>query len=167
MDKRFFALIAGASLLTCEVVHKVEKFDGRQAMADAPHNHVEFPEGPTVNVTAPMSASGQSGSTFYRLQLAPAYGIDSQGQNALLGYDAFGVPENFGGQRMGGRFETLESLLAALETKLGLPRPQIEATRLSLLRGGMSEIGGHFSGVTRIFREQYLDNFGLRFSSVN
>ena len=145
-----------------------EQFDERRKpTADSPHNHVEIAELPAINVTSPFTASGQSEATFYRLHVQAAYSEGQAGKRILVGYEALGVPDNFGWQTMSVRFSTLSELLDALNFKLGLPREQIEAVRLTLLRGEGTEIGGSFSGVIRLFSEQALGTAGLRFGTIH
>jgi hypothetical protein len=58
MDNKKIAGIAAAALLGTELAAALEKFDLRSVAADAPHNHVEMPEGNTMNVTHNLFASG-------------------------------------------------------------------------------------------------------------
>jgi hypothetical protein len=140
MDKRFVAIAACASLLTCEF--EMDKFDVRHTVTDLRHNHVEMPTGIFVDVRSPFSASGgQSEKERYHLQLAPAYATDKEGNQQLVGYHAYGIPEA-GTQRMYAKFDTLDSALCALESEWGRKQPQLDATRRSLLNGKPTEIGG-------------------------
>lgn len=93
MDKKTIAGIAAVALLGGELVEAIDKLDLRSVAADAPHNHVEMPEGNTINVTNHLFASGgYAGRVDYYLQLAPAYGTDDHGNRTVIGYDAYGSP---------------------------------------------------------------------------
>jgi hypothetical protein len=61
MNKKRFAgtAILVGSLVSAEVSGKIDKADVRSNAADAPHNHVEIPEQFVINVSSPLSASGQ------------------------------------------------------------------------------------------------------------
>ena len=81
-----------------------------------------------------LFSGGQSDQTRYYLQLAPAYVTDADGKQQLIGYRAFAMPDS-GTQQMYGRLENSGSVMSSLESELGLLKPQLEATRRSLLRG--------------------------------
>jgi hypothetical protein len=60
MNKQLIAILAGASLLGGEAVgEKIDKFDLRWVAAE-PHNHVDIPEEFVIDVSSPISASGQA-----------------------------------------------------------------------------------------------------------
>ncbi len=161
MDKKKIAGIAVVALLGGELLEAVDKFDLRSVAADAPHNHVEMPEGTGINVTNNLFASGgQAARVDYYLQVAPAYGTDDHGNRIVVGYDAYGFPDS-GTQQMYGRYETLDALLSSLGSALGVGETQLEATRLSLARGGPTEIGGH--GARLYFPEGLMRDLGLKF----
>jgi hypothetical protein len=63
---------------------------------------------------------------------------------------------------MYGSFQSLEVLLAALESELGRPETQLEAIKKSILAGKRTEIGGHV-GATLLFDQRALRNIGMNF----
>lgn len=141
---------------------ETEKFDPRrESVTDAPHNHIEMADGSFIDVTSGFTVSGgQSDKDFYYLQLAPVYVTDADGKQELVGYRAYATPDS-GTQQMYGHFDTLRSVMSTLKSGLGLMRPQLAATRRSLVMGNRTEIGGH--GVRRFFREETLRELGLTF----
>jgi len=161
MNKGRIAVIAAAGLLGCELIEALDRFDLRNGAADAPHSHIEMPEGTTATTANDLFASGALRDRVdYFLQVAPAYGTDVLGNWTVVGYDAYGFPDS-GTQQMYGRYDTLDALMSSLESALGLGEAQLEATRLSLARGERTEIGGHRARL--FFPEGLMRDLGLRF----
>jgi len=152
MNKRLVAVAASAFLFGSEAASEIEKFNPREATMDAPHNHVEMAEGCFIDVTSGFSLSGgPSDKTLYYLQLASVYATDADGKQELAGFRAFATPDS-GSQQMYAQFDTLQNVISVLGSELGLRKPQLAATRRSLLAGSRTEIGGH--GVRRFFSEE-------------
>src|SRR5437879_6146931 len=120
MNKKGIAGIAVVALFSGELLQAIDTFDSRSIAADAPHNHVETPEGTGINVTNNLFASGgQDARVDYYLQLAPAYGTDDNGNRTVIGYGAYSFPDS-GTQQMYARYETLDALLSSMGSVLGL-----------------------------------------------
>ncbi len=64
MNKKWTAVLAGASLLGGEALGEIDKF-GLYWVAAADHNHIEIPENVAIDVRSSISASGQ-GATALR-----------------------------------------------------------------------------------------------------
>jgi hypothetical protein len=164
MQRRKIAVIAAAALLGAELVEAADTFDLRSVAADAPHNHIEMPEGTSITVTNSLFASGgQAARVDYYVQLAPAYATDPEGNQVVVGYHVYGLPD-FGTQQMYVRYETLDALVSSLSSALGLGPPQLEATRQSLLSGQRTEIGGH--GGRLYWPERLMRDLGLKFGML-
>ena len=57
-NKGRIAVIAAAGLLSCELIEALDRFDLRNVAADAPHSHIEMPEGTTAATANNLFASG-------------------------------------------------------------------------------------------------------------
>jgi len=164
MERRTIAVIAAAALLSAEVVEAVDTSDLRSVAAYAPHNHIDMPEGTSITVTNNLFASGgQAERVDYYVQIAPAYATDPRGNQEVIGYHVYGLPD-FGTQQMYVRYETLDALVSSLSSALGLGQLQLEATRQSILSGQRTEIGGHSGRL--YWPERLMRDLGLKFGML-
>jgi len=106
-----------------------------------------------------------STSNAYKLQFNPIFTGSEGGEKQLARVEAIGVPIS-GERPWRANFHSLEDLLAALESKLGLPGAQLDGIRENLSSGKLTELGGHVSGAERLVGEEQLRpldwSFGLR-----
>jgi hypothetical protein len=161
VNKRLVVFVAGIALLFCEVVSEAEGPEKNPLTpAESPHSHIHKPE-TTIQVTSQVFGSGP-GQQFiaYRLSVAALLKQGPEGERVIQGYEATAIPEN-GWQRMSARWNTIEELTTAIEQFL--PPPQLKTVQRCLSEGGATEIGGHGSGVIRLFQQQSLTEIGLSF----
>jgi|SRR5947199_6513967 len=60
MNKKVVVVLVGGSLVIAEVSGKFDKFDLRPSLVDAPHDHVETPEGIfLIDVSSSLSPSDE------------------------------------------------------------------------------------------------------------
>jgi len=101
-----------------------------------------------------------STSNAYKLQFNPIFTGSEGGEKQLARVEAIGVPIS-GERPWRANFHSLEDLLAALESKLGLPGAQLDGIRENLSSGKLTELGGHVSGAERLVGEEQLRALGL------
>lgn len=157
MDNRVIIGLAVGSLVFSEVAATKE----RLGYPNDPHTHFEIAETPRIDVTSPIFASGSQKSDIrYRVHLKPSPLKTNQAGDQPRWIDLIGIP-NSGSQLMYRRFFDVDELFNLLEAQLGLPNPQLDAIRASVMNGEESEIGGHIAAL--FLPEVSLRNLGMNF----
>ena len=96
-------------------------------------------------------------SDCYRLRFRPTLVRSGDGTQNLLKVDATGFSTSRSQKQWHATFHALDDLLAALEKCLGLPAPQLQAIRQSLLSGQETELGGVTGAQYAISEERLID----------
>jgi hypothetical protein len=127
-----------------------------------PHTHFELDTEERTTTVAPLSATGgQHLEEMFHLFIHPA----GSGFR-LVGNPMSPQPDGRAPQAMYGFCPNVDALVEVLTNKAELPPAQIDAVRRVAISGGVQEIGGSHSPVTRLFRRSQLEQIGMNFRPI-